>query len=185
MKIYITGGAKNGKSTYAVDRAVKLAKETDRPLYYIATMIPRDDEDRERVIRHRKERRGLGFTTIEAGEDVTGIIEGYDERGIYLLDSVTALLANKMFTRVWGAWFNENAAEEVIQDLSAFLEKVDHAILVSDYLYADKGANIEDEPDYTKIYMQGLAKVDRIIGALCDELIEVSAGIAINRHKTL
>ena len=50
MTILLSGGNKNGKSGYAQDIAVKLAD--GGKLYYVATMIPYDDEDRARVARH-------------------------------------------------------------------------------------------------------------------------------------
>ena len=47
MNVLISGGCKNGKSFFAQQLAAELA--AGRPLYYIATMIPRDDEDRARM----------------------------------------------------------------------------------------------------------------------------------------
>lgn len=45
MIVFITGGAKNGKSSYAQDLAVKLASGGKH--YYLATMIPCDEEDND------------------------------------------------------------------------------------------------------------------------------------------
>ena len=69
MHIYISGGAKNGKSYYAQRQAEALA-EGGRPLYYVATMLPTDDEDLARIARHLKEREGWGFTTIEQSHHI-------------------------------------------------------------------------------------------------------------------
>ena len=68
MIVFITGGAKNGKSSFAQDLAVKLSRGGKR--YYIATMIPCDEEDRERIRRHIADRDGLGFETIECGRNI-------------------------------------------------------------------------------------------------------------------
>ena len=180
MKIYVSGGAKNGKSTFAQNKAVELAKKDNLPLYYVATMIARDNEDIERVLRHRKERRGLGFKTIEVGPEVSWIFEDFSEKGVFLIDSITALLANAMFPNDMLRGFNENAADDVIQDLTTFLDKAEHVIMVSDYLYAERKVSKYEGDDWTYVYMEGLAKIDRTIGALCDEVIEVSAGVAEN-----
>ena len=67
MNILISGGCKNGKSYYAQKLALSMAQEKSLPLYYLATMIPVDDEDRVRIERHLKEREGWGFDTIERG----------------------------------------------------------------------------------------------------------------------
>ena len=63
MKIWITGGAGSGKSSLAQELAAVLAG--DGPLYYVATMVPRDDEDRRRISRHIQDRSGMGFRTME------------------------------------------------------------------------------------------------------------------------
>ena len=53
-----------------------MANEKNVPLYYLATMIPVDDEDRARIKRHLKEREGWGFETIEQGQDICQCLEG-------------------------------------------------------------------------------------------------------------
>ncbi len=66
MKIFISGGVKNEKSYQAQRLARMLAH--GRPLYYVATMEPHDEEDDARIARHRQERDGWGFTTLECPE---------------------------------------------------------------------------------------------------------------------
>ena len=72
MRVFISGGCKNGKSMLAQRIAVKQGA----PLYYIATMIPYDDEDRARIRRHLKEREGWGFETIECGRNILSALDG-------------------------------------------------------------------------------------------------------------
>ena len=97
MNLFISGGCKNGKSFFAQEEAKKQAEEKGVPLYYLATMIPADDEDRARIKRHLAERDGWGFTTIEQGRNICGALEKGEPEGVFLLDSVTALLSNEMF----------------------------------------------------------------------------------------
>ena len=68
MTIFLSGGAKNGKSTWAQRFAKQLQGEG--PLYYLATMIPHDEEDEQRIRRHLQERDGWGFTTVECGRNI-------------------------------------------------------------------------------------------------------------------
>ena len=182
MNIFISGGAKNGKSTLAQNLAVELAKGSPN-LYYIATMVPTDEEDRERIRRHQEDREGLGFTTIEKGRDIGEIFEANSPEssispdGTFLLDSVTALLSNVMFPP--SGEFNERAGEVVEEDLSSFIEKVKtkgngNIIFVSDYIYSE--AKLFDS--WTERYRKALAHVDRCLGEKCDGVVEVSAGIA-------
>ena len=237
MNIFISGGAKNGKSYYAQKRAKELAEETGLPLYYIATMVPSDDEDRERIKRHLRERDGWGFITIEkpmglceifdedylARTDGNSICEsgnskvvGADKSGVFLVDSVTAILANSMFDANDDYAFNENAAKDVAGDLTRFALTAKNAVFVSDFIYNDPASSMHHnlyntahaalassshvsmhnmqytnyadhhlsylEPaagsrDYTEEYRRGLAYVDRSLAKICDEVIEISAGI--------
>lgn len=190
MRIFISGGAKNGKSHFAqnlaVETARKLSKEkrSEVPLYYIATMIPTDDEDRDRIARHVKDRDGLGFITIEKGANISEIELS---EGVFLLDSITALLANNMFPK-----FNPHAAEDVIEDLERFIEMRENIIFVSDYIYGEiikershadyEGAIDYGDADYTDAYMRGLSRIDRFLADKCDNVYELSAGIAV-QHK--
>ena len=64
MTVFVSGGAKNGKSGFAQNLAVKLARGGKR--YYVATMIPVDEEDRERIRKHVADRDGLGLKPSSA-----------------------------------------------------------------------------------------------------------------------
>ena len=172
MNVFISGGAKNGKSTFAQDLAVRMSRERKCPLYYIATMIPHDDEDRARIERHRYDRQGLGFKTIEVGHDIEREIEGRE--GVFLIDSVTALLSNEMF-RSNGTIDNE-ASIRISESLSRLCRSHDGLIFVSDYIYSD-GVEYDE---LTDAYIRGLAIIDRALAKACDRVVEMSFGFAID-----
>ena len=54
MRYFLSGGSKSGKSMLGQRLARDMA--AGGPLYYIATMIPRDEEDQARIRRHLQER---------------------------------------------------------------------------------------------------------------------------------
>ena len=93
MNYFLSGGAKNGKSSLAQ----QIVCAQGGPHYYLATMIPHDDEDWLRIRRHLENRAGLGFQTVECGTDILASLSQMDPDGAVLLDSVTALLSNEMF----------------------------------------------------------------------------------------
>ncbi|MBR0599075.1 bifunctional adenosylcobinamide kinase/adenosylcobinamide-phosphate guanylyltransferase [Sinanaerobacter chloroacetimidivorans] len=166
MNILISGGSKNGKSYYAQQLAKKQA--CGGPLYYIATMEPVDKEDHLRIRRHQAEREGWGFTTIEQGRRICDIQA--DWKGSFLLDSVTALLSNEMFSS--DGTVEEKAYLHVASDLEAFAQKSGNTVFVSDYIYSDA---IHYEK-LTEDYRKGLAYIDRTLAAVCDLVIEVAFG---------
>ena len=169
MKIFISGGAKNGKSMFAQEIAKELSGEGH--LWYLATMEPRDDEDDARVIRHRKEREGWGFKTVEWGRNIALHCEEFDCKGTYLVDSITALLSNEMFGGMSGEP-DKSAPERVAKDLIAFSEAAENVVFVSDNIFCD--AAFYD--DWTDSYREGLAFADRRIAEKCDVVAEFSCG---------
>ena len=171
MKIWITGGAGSGKSSLAQKLAATLA--AGEPHYYVATMVPRDDEDRRRISRHIEDRAGMGYRTIECPCSLTERITP-DSEGTYLLDSATAMLANAMFGER-DFVYESDAAQKVAADLRLFSERVKHFVVVSDGICSD--AAIYDE--MTDGYRRGLAYIERQMAAQCDTVIECVAGGAI------
>ena len=166
MKIFISGGCKNGKSYYAQHLAKAQQKDI---MYYIATMKPSDSEDDERILRHRRERGGWGFVTIEQPVDIEKILDKCDYGGSFLLDSLTAVLANEMFPPP-DYTVNEAAAEKIISGLYRIFESIGNIVIVSDYIYSD--AAVYDV--FTEKYRQSLAEIDRMAAKYCDVVLEVA-----------
>ena len=77
MRILLIGGSKSGKSTAAQRLCRHLA--AGAPLYYWATMTPRDSEDHQRVLRHIADREGWGFRTIERSTGLTAALPDIDK----------------------------------------------------------------------------------------------------------
>ena len=164
MKVFFSGGCKNGKSTLA-ERTVK-ALAGDGPLYYIATMIPHDEEDRIRIRRHVESRAGMGFITLEQGTDVVRCLDRAEEGGAFLLDSVTALLSNEMWSE---NGYDPDAGLRVSSELKELARRAENIVFVSDYIYSDAGRYDE----YTQTYRRALALCDRVLARECDTVVEV------------
>lgn len=169
MTILITGGAKNGKSSLAQTLALTLAKGGTH--YYVATMIPADAEDDQRIRLHLLDREGMGFETIECGRHILDCLNGADKSGTFLLDSVTALLLNELFPDPTSCNMDLTAPERCAGELEAFVSCVDNAVIVSDYIYSD--AMRYDQ--VTEQYRKGLALIDKTLARVCDTVIEVVA----------
>ena len=92
--ILVGGGARSGKSRYAI----ALAEVHGDRLGFVATAQPADEEMRERVEAHRRQR-GPQFITIEEPVDIARVIE---ERAAQfdaiVVDCVTLWLSNLMLT---------------------------------------------------------------------------------------
>jgi adenosylcobinamide kinase/adenosylcobinamide-phosphate guanylyltransferase len=86
MIIYVTGGARSGKSRFAQERARQLS---DAPVY-VATARIWDDEFGKRVQRHRNER-GPEWTTYESERDLYKLPLA---NRVVVIDCVTLWLTN-------------------------------------------------------------------------------------------
>ena len=170
MTYFISGGAKNGKSTLAQDLAVALSKGGKH--YYVATMISSGKEDDDRIRRHIADRDGMGFETVECFRNIMDCLKTADKDGIFLVDSVTALIQNSLFPVEKNYEMDLSAAERCADELVAFAKKVRHAVFVSDYIYSDA----ERYSESTEVYRKCLADIDRRLTKICDTVIEVSAG---------
>lgn len=133
MKILLVGGSKSGKSGLAQRLCVRLA--AGAPMIYWATMEPVDGEDRARIARHLDERAGWGFSTVECGRALERA--ALPERACVLFDSVTALLANEMFS---GAQPDAAAPERAAQELLALSCRAAHLVCVCDDIFRDGAA---------------------------------------------
>lgn len=172
MNMFVSGGCKNGKSMFAQQKAQELALQKKVPLYYVATMIPSDDEDDTRIKRHREERAGWGFETIEQGLDICKLLKrnGVDSNGVFLLDSVTALLSNEMFAN---GKIDFDAGPRTVTDLCKFAKNTGNTIFVSDFLYGEMV--MYDE--VTETYRRYLAQIDKKLAEICENVVEYSYGM--------
>ena len=170
MTYFISGGAKNGKSTLAQDLTVALAKGGKH--YYVATMISSGAEDDDRIRRHIADRDGMGFETVECFRNIMDCLNIADKDGVFLVDSVTALIQNSLFPVEKNYEMDLEAANHCADELVEFAKMVRHAVFVSDYIYSDA----ERYSESTEMYRKCLADIDRRLAKVCDTVIEVSAG---------
>ena len=170
MTFFISGGAKNGKSTLAQNLTVALANGGKH--YYVATMISTGAEDDDRIRRHIEDRDGMGFETVECFRNILDCLDVADKDGVFLVDSVTAMVQNSLFPVEKNYEMDLDAASRCADELVAFAKRVRHVIYVSDYIYSDA----ERYSESTEAYRKCLADIDRRLAQACDTVVEVSAG---------
>ncbi|MXZ62901.1 MAG: bifunctional adenosylcobinamide kinase/adenosylcobinamide-phosphate guanylyltransferase [Chloroflexi bacterium] len=88
---FVTGGARSGKSSHAE----RLAAATGRPVTFIATMEPRDEELVRRVEAHRAAR-PEDWETVEAPLDPVAALAAADPAHCVLLDCLSLWVSNRM-----------------------------------------------------------------------------------------
>ncbi len=164
MRILLIGGSKSGKSRLAQEFCLRL----DGERYYWATMEPADGEDRARIARHREERAGCGFITIEQGRNLSA--QAVPPDAAVLFDSVTALLSNEMFS---SGGIDQSAGERAGKELLETSRRCRHFVCVCDDLWRDG----MDYDDATRYYCRALAQICRRCAEEFDTVCEVTGGL--------
>lgn len=164
MTILITGGAKCGKSRIAED----ILRGAGAEKYYIATM-ERSGEEAERVIsRHRAEREGKGFLTIERTHDIGGIAL---PRGCAaLLECVPTLTANEMFSQK-----EKDPVGKAAAGAAALAALAGTLVVVTNDVGGDGVAYSPETTDY----IRAMGEINRRLAALADTVIEAVYGIPV------
>lgn len=171
MQFLIIGGAGSGKSEYAERLALRLADKA--PRIYLATMQVWDAECRARVERHRHQRAGRGFATVERPRYLAGIPEqALDSSGTILLEDLGNLAANELYAPGAAA----QAAERSILNGVAYLaQKSRHLILVSNEVGTGGTAYSGD----TECYLRLLGRLHQQLAKQVDYVCEVIGGIPL------
>lgn len=165
MFYLILGASGAGKSRYAEDLAVRI---TRGGLLYVATMVPvgEGETGAARIRRHRAQRQGLGFTTIERP---TGLdrLPG-DKHATVLLEDVSNLVANNLFAP--GA---PGSAVPALEDIRALIRGFDNLIAVSYYgLQPDSGYD-----EATNNYIRELNRVNSLLTDMADSVVLMQKGV--------
>lgn len=121
----IIGTKDSGKSKLAEDIAVKLGTNSEKA--YIATMLPLDEDACKRIEKHRKQREGKGFITIECPYELNKIIPLISQlhSAVCLLECVSNLVGNEMHKTNKGLIVRDT--EKLIKEI------VDEIILLEEY----------------------------------------------------
>jgi len=92
--ILVGGGARSGKSNYAISHGQSLAKIDNKKLYFVATAERSDDEMSQRIDRHIADRPKT-FVTIEEPVNIAEVI-ATQEPAIIVVDCLTLWISNLM-----------------------------------------------------------------------------------------
>ena len=112
---YVTGGARSGKSAFALRLAA-----SDAQRVVLATAEPFDEEMLFRVSRHREER-GSQFTTVEEPLYLARALSQIPlDTGVVLLDCLTVWTGNLMYYAV------SRGEEQMAQQIELFFEALRH-----------------------------------------------------------
>ena len=170
--IFVTGGARSGKSSFAEKRA----RELGAPLCYLATAQTLDGEMVERVKRHRQ-RRGGEWSTIEESIHLPQALARCDgQYQAILVDCLTLWLSNLLFKYEDAAEEIEERIHEDLQRLKSTLQgMVTPVVLVSN----EVGMGIVPDNTLARLFRDIAGTANQTLAAAADEVHVVISGIPL------
>jgi adenosylcobinamide kinase / adenosylcobinamide-phosphate guanylyltransferase len=165
--VLVLGGARSGKSTYALQRA----QAWPGSLVYMATAEGKDAEMRTRIARHRAQRRNRRWTTLEEPIAVVWQLKELDERiGVVVLDCVTLWVSNALL---------RGEREELESQVAELVEEIPlfpfHFLAVSN----EVGLGLVPDNALGREYRDLLGSVNQQLAKACQEVVFMAAGLSL------
>lgn len=175
--IFISGGVRSGKSAYA-EKIVRTYNSNRK--IYLASGQAFDDEMKERIERHKKDRSHDNWLTIEQALHLENVLEELQPNDSVLWDCITTWLANELYE---GWETGEMCAEipgcmeekwkQLKKTILQLLKTVDLLTVVSNEVLDDF---VRDE-----LYQAWLGRIHLWLVKKSDEAFEVENGLAFRR----
>lgn len=187
--IFVTGGAKSGKSKFAEEMLLKLNNGKQKNVY-LATSLVFDEEMKEKVRLHKKRRKDEWFTveTYKNFEnELSNFFENNDKiKNNMLVDCLTNMITNIIFENQNIDW-NNFEKKLYIQTLEKLNKDVEHsviellnvanqfenAIIVSNEL----GMGLVPSYPLGRYFREIAGKMNQIVAEKADEVYLVVSGI--------
>ena len=166
--VFVIGGCRSGKSSYAMQTAEKVPAEQK---IFIATCVPQDDEMKRRVARHQKER-SQNWVTVEAPLDLPEAILQNSRRGdVILVDCLTLWVSNLLI---------ETGDEKKIEDtISQLIEVLEKAICPIVLVSNEVGTGIVPENRLARQFRDITGWVNQAVAKCANKVVWMVAGIPV------
>ena len=176
--ILITGGARSGKSSYALDVCENIS---DNRLF-IATCPTIDSEMTDRVVRHQKEREGRGWVTLECSVALdVAFQEKANDFNVILLDCVTLWVNNVLFSyEQKKSTLTDSIIKEKAKTWLNAIKETDATVVC---VTNEVGLGIVPDNPTARRYRDLVGTVNQTIGKIADEVALVTCGVPLYLKK--
>jgi len=170
--IFITGGARSGKS----DFAMKLAQRFAGRKAYLATARALDEEMADRIQKHKRNR-PKDWQTLEEPLQVAKVLkERADHFSVILLDCLTLWISNSMMAK----WGEKKILREADRLLEASQDMKGTVIIVSN----EVGLGIVPDNPSARIFRDLSGLIHQKVAGQADEVYLMVSGLPLQLKKT-
>lgn len=163
--IFITGGARSGKSAFAQ----KLANNLGERVTYIATAEARDREMELRIKFHRKNRPSH-WKTVEREKNVTEVLSRVAEKSeVILLDCLTLLISNLLLS----------GEKKILKEIRRLVNEVKRAKATVLIVSNEVGMGIVPNNNLARRFRDMAGRANQIVAQAADEVYLVVSGIPV------
>jgi len=165
--ILVTGGCRSGKSRFALDYANHRFKNR----LYLATGQALDEEMKERIKEHQRQR-GQDWRTVEEPLNIAMAIDHEAATaGVILIDCITMWISNMLFQNM--------PEEEIIHSTGTLAERIQKSPCSFVLVTNEVGAGIVPENRLARRFRDLSGMVNQKLAACADEVYWLVAGIPI------
>jgi adenosylcobinamide kinase/adenosylcobinamide-phosphate guanylyltransferase len=166
--IFISGGVRSGKSSYAETIAEKSAERLRRPLYYLATS-PRDfGREMDQRIQMHQSRRDQRWQTLEEVFHISDTIAKLSEPSVILVDCLTLWTSTAIFAK-------DCDLTETLAEITKLLQAAENHLLI--LVSNDLNEEIPIADEYTQKYIYYLEAVHKLVIAHSKLAVQTIAGM--------
>ncbi len=175
MITFIIGGARSGKSRFALDLANKSVLSEGGQKVYIATAQALDNEMKERIEKHKKERSVVDSThraewiTIEEPLDIAALINNIHAKyDVILIDCLTLWLSNLML-----------ADKDIETEIETFCSSLSTVRCPLFTVSNEVGMGIVPDNELSRRFRDMAGHLNQKVAGIANEVYSVTAGIPL------
>ena len=177
--ILLLGGARAGKSTYAMRRAQDGKRASADEICFIATAQALDEDMTKRIARHRAER-PAHWRTIEEPYQIDEALRQASEARIVIVDCLTLFVSNWLMRHE-----DEHECEQFVRRITRnFLaiarDRQQTIICVSN----EVGLGVVPDTNLGRVFRDLLGRVNQEFAAAADEVYLLIAGLPLQLKPT-
>ncbi|MFV0438854.1 MAG: bifunctional adenosylcobinamide kinase/adenosylcobinamide-phosphate guanylyltransferase [Desulfopila sp.] len=171
--VLITGGARSGKSSYALRRCEEHGGER----CFVATCPVIDPEMDERIIAHKRERAGRGWDCVEEETGLARLLPSLHRYQTVLIDCLTLWVNNLMYSAQRnGQRFAETEMRGAAEQLIAAIDTLPGLVCL---VTNEVGLGIVPDNATARKYRDLVGSCNRYLASRADEVILVSCGLPL------